>query len=382
MADDFYKILGVDKNASDVELKKAYRKQAMKYHPDRNPGDKEAEKKFKEISEAYDILKDPQKRQAYDQFGKDAFTQGGGGGAGGFGGFGGGGFEGFGSGDFSDMFEDLFGDVFGGGARGGPGGAARGADLRYNLSVSLDDAFAGKSVQVKIPTAVNCDTCKGTGAKKGSAPTTCGTCGGRGAVRVTQGFFSMSRTCPACNGQGQVIKDPCSDCRGQGRVQTEKTISVTIPKGVDTGTRIRLSGEGEAGAHGGPPGDLYIFIEVKPHAIFRRKGNNLLMDAPVTFTEAALGAKIDVPSIDGKKMRITIPEGAQPGQQLRLKGKGMPDLNSSHRGDMLVNIDVEVPTKLSKKQKELLKELDETLSASNSPKGGNFYKKASGFWKN
>ena len=376
---DYYEILGVEKGADDAALKKAYRKQAMKYHPDRNPDDKEAEAKFKEVNEAYDTLKDSQKRAAYDQFGHAAFENGGAG----AGGFGGGGFggAGFGGHDFSDMFEDMFGDMFGGGARGGRScGPQRGGDLRYNLSISLDEAYAGKPVQIKIPTSVSCDTCDGSGAKKGSDVKTCGTCGGRGEVRVQQGFFAMNRTCSACNGQGQIISDPCNTCHGTGTVHKEKTLNVNIPKGVDNGTRIRVTGEGEAGQNGAPSGDLYIFIQLKKHNLFEREGPHVLLDMPIDFVSAALGGQLEVPTLDGKKALLKIPEGTQSGTQFRLRGKGMPVTNSSSYGDMFVNVEVEVPTKLSKKQKELLEQFKEAYTDKNSPEQESFLKKASKFW--
>lgn len=376
---DYYEILGVEKGADDAALKKAYRKQAMKYHPDRNPDDKEAEAKFKEVNEAYDTLKDSQKRAAYDQFGHAAFENGGAG----AGGFGGGGFggAGFGGHDFSDMFEDMFGDMFGGGARGGRSrGSQRGGDLRYNLSISLDEAYAGKPVQIKIPTSVSCDTCDGSGAKKGSDVKTCGTCGGRGEVRVQQGFFAMNRTCPDCHGQGQIISDPCNDCHGTGTVHKEKTLNVNIPKGVDNGTRIRVTGEGEAGQNGAPSGDLYIFIQLKKHNLFEREGPHVLLDMPIDFVLAALGGQLEVPTLDGKKALLKIPEGTQSGTQFRLRGKGMPVTNSSSFGDMFVNVEVEVPTKLSKKQKELLEQFREAYTDKNSPEQESFLKKASKFW--
>lgn len=377
---DFYEVLGVDKSADEAALKKAYRKQAMKYHPDRNPDDKEAEAKFKEVNEAYDTLKDSQKRAAYDQYGHAAFENGGAG-AGGFGGGGFGGAGGFGGQDFSDMFEDMFGDMFGGGARGGRSrGPQRGGDLRYNLSVSLDEAYSGKPVQIKIPTSVSCDTCSGSGAKKGSDIKTCGTCGGRGEVRVQQGFFAMNRTCPDCHGQGKIISDPCHDCHGTGTVHKEKTLNVNIPKGVDNGTRIRVTGEGEAGQNGAPSGDLYIFIQVKKHNLFEREGPHVLLDMPIDFVSAALGGQLEVPTLDGKKALLKIPEGTQSGTQFRLRGKGMPVTNSSSFGDMFVNVEVEVPTKLSKKQKELLEEFKEAYTDKNSPEQESFLKKASKFW--
>lgn len=374
---DYYDTLGVKKGADEAELKKAYRKQAMKYHPDRNPDDKVAEQKFKEVNEAYDALKDPQKRAAYDRFGHAAFDQGMGGGPGGPGGggfHGGQGFEGFG-----DVFEDLFGDVFGGGRtqRGGP---SRGSDLRYNLTISLEDAYAGKTVKVKIPTAVTCGECNGTGAEKGSKPQTCGTCGGSGEVRITQGFFNMSRTCPTCHGRGTVITDPCRACNGQGRVSQEKTIQVNIPKGVDDGMRIRLSGEGEAGTGGGPSGDLYIFVKVKSHDMFQRDGNSLYIEAPIAFTDAALGTEIQVPTPDGGKAKVKIPEGTQNGSKLRLRGKGMPVLNGTGSGDLYVMVQVEVPTKLSKKQRDLLEDFRNATEKKNRPQEESFAEKVRRYW--
>ncbi|MEC8067686.1 MAG: molecular chaperone DnaJ [Pseudomonadota bacterium] len=370
---DYYEVLGVEKGADAAALKKAYRKQAMKFHPDRNPGDTAAEASFKEVNEAYDTLKDPQKRAAYDQYGHAAFENGGAG-AGGFGGFGGGAGH-----DFGDMFEDMFGDMFGGG-RGRSRGPQRGGDLRYNLTISLEEAYAGKAVQVTIPTAVSCNTCDGSGAKKGTSVKTCGTCGGRGEVRVQQGFFAMSRTCNTCGGKGQIITDPCDTCHGSGTVRKEKTLNVNIPKGVDNGTRIRVTGEGEAGENGAPNGDLYIFVQLKNHNLFEREGPHILLDMPIDFVSAALGGQLEVPTLDGKKALLKIPEGAQSGTQFRMRGKGMPVTNSSAYGDMFVNVTVEVPTKLSKKQKELLKQFKNASSDRNSPEQDSFLKKATKFW--
>jgi molecular chaperone DnaJ len=372
---DFYDILNVEKGADDSTLKKAYRKQAMKYHPDRNPGDAESEAKFKEVSEAYDILKDPQKRSAYDQFGHAAFENGGSGagpgaGAGGFGGFG----AGFGGQDF----EDMFGDVFGG--RGRSSGSQRGSDLRYNLTISLEEAFIGKAVEVNIPSTVSCETCDGSGAKPGTNIKTCAACGGRGEVRVQQGFFAMSRTCGTCNGRGQVISDPCRACHGSGTVRKDKTLSVNIPKGVDNGTRIRVTGEGEAGKHGAPSGDLYIFIQLKSHNLFEREGPHILLDMPIDFVSATLGGSLEVPTLDGKKALLKVPEGTQSGTQFRLRGKGMPVTNSSACGDMFVNVTVEVPKKLSKKQREILQSFKDSYTDKNSPEQEGFLKKASKFW--
>lgn len=389
---DYYEVLGVEKTATDDELKRAYRKLAMKYHPDRNKDDKDAEKKFKEVGEAYEVLKDANKRSAYDRMGHAAFEGGmGGAGAGGFGGggFGGGGFGGFQEGDtahFADMFADLFGaDIFGGGgggfgqSRGSHG--MRGADLRYNLSISLEDAYKGKTVKVKVPTAVTCKTCDGSGAKPGTKPQTCSSCGGVGQIRVQQGFFSMARACPHCGGSGQVIPEKCKDCHGQGRVHEEKNIQVKIPPGVDDNTRIRLSGEGEAGANGGSSGDLYIFISVKDHDIFEREGSDLYIDMPVPFTLAALGGSLEVPTIAGGRVKINIPEGTQPLQQLRVKGKGMPARNSLGYGDMYVNVMVEIPTKLDKKQKEQLEGFAQTLSDKNTPQAEGFAAKLKRLFK-
>lgn len=370
---DFYDVLEVEKGADDAALKKAYRKQAMKYHPDRNADDKEAEKKFKEVGEAYETLKDPQKRSAYDQFGHAAFENGGAG-------AGGAGFGGFGGQDFGDMFEDMFGDVFGGGGRGRSRTQQRGSDLRYNLTISLEEAFLGKAVEVNIPTAVSCDTCDGSGAKPGTKVKTCGTCGGRGEVRVQQGFFAMSRTCSTCAGRGQVISDPCGTCNGGGTIRKEKKLSVNIPKGVDNGTRIRVTGEGEAGKHGAPSGDLYIFIQLKSHNLFEREGPHVLLDMPIDFVSATLGGSLEVPTLDGKKALLKVPEGTQSGTQFRLRGKGMPVTNSSAYGDMFVNVTVEVPKKLSKKQKELLENFRDSYTDKNSPEQDGFIKKASKFW--
>lgn len=379
---DFYDVLGVGRNADEKELKNAYRKLAKQYHPDANPGDKSAEAKFKEISEAYDVLKDAQKKAAYDRFGHQAFEAGMGGGRG----PGGAGFGPEFSSSMSDIFEDLFGDFMGGGrgrqgsgrGRGGSG-AARGADLRYNMEIALTEAFSGKNAQVRVPSSVTCDVCGGSGAKAGSAPKACGTCGGAGAVRSQSGFFTVERTCPTCQGRGQVISDPCGNCGGQGRVTRERTLSVTIPAGVEEGTRIRLAGEGEAGLRGGPAGDLYIFLTVKPHEFFQRDGSDLFCKVPVSMTVAAMGGEIEVPTIDGKKARVTIPEGAQTGKQFRLKGKGMPVLRSSQQGDMYIQIAVETPVNLSKRQRELLREFDRE-SRNNSPESDGFFARAKAFW--
>lgn len=379
---DYYEILGVAKNASAEELKKAYRKQAMQYHPDRNPDSKEAELKFKEINEAYDVLKDTQKRAAYDQYGHAAFEQGGmgGGAGGGFGGFGGA--HNFSAEDLGDIFGDMFGDIFGGRSNSRRNTSTRGADLRYNLSLTLEEAFHGKKVNLDIPTVVNCEECNGSGAEKGSKAETCPTCNGAGEVRMQQGFFSMVRTCPTCGGSGKVIKNKCKSCGGSGRKRKTKNINVTIPAGVDNDTRIRVSGEGEAGINNGPKGDLYIFTQVAKHPLFEREGNDLFIDVPIHFVDAALGGTVDVPTIDGGKARVSMPEGTQSGTTFRLRGKGMPLVNHNHqRGDMLVTVTAEVPAKLSKKQKELLQAFKDASSSKNAPQGESFADKVAKFWK-
>ncbi|MEM8951742.1 MAG: molecular chaperone DnaJ [Pseudomonadota bacterium] len=348
---DYYETLGVGRQASASEIKSAFRKAAMKHHPDRNPGDKEAEQRFKELNEAYEILKDDQKRAAYDQFGHAAFQNGGGGG----GRPGAGGQFDFGS--FADVFDDLFGDFMGGSR--GRGSQSRGSDLRYNLEISLEEAFEGKQAQLKVPTTVRCDACDGTGSKEGSAPTVCSTCRGSGRVRAQQGFFTVERTCPTCGGSGRVITDPCEVCNGQGRVHREKNLSVKIPPGVEDGTRIRLTGEGEAGMRGGTPGDLYIFVSVAPHRMFQRDGANIQCRVPIPLSTAALGGQIEVPTIDGNRTRLQVPEGTQTGHRFRLRGKGMTELNSKARGDMFAELVVETPVNLTKRQKELLREFEE-----------------------
>jgi molecular chaperone DnaJ len=380
---DFYDVLGIGKSADEKDLKAAYRKLAKQYHPDANPGDKTADAKFKEINEAYDVLKDPQKKAAYDRFGHQAFEGGMGGGGRGPGG------AGFGpefNSSMSDIFEDLFGDFMGGGGRsrrggGGRGGtgASRGADLRYNMEISLTEAFTGKTAQIRVPSSVACETCSGSGAKPGSTPKTCATCGGQGAVRSQSGFFTVERTCPTCQGRGQVISDPCTVCAGQGRVTKERTLSVNIPSGVEDGTRIRLANEGEAGLRGGPSGDLYIFLSVRPHEFFQRDGADLYCKVPVSMTAAAMGGEIEVPTIDGNKARVTIPEGTQTGKQFRLKNKGMPVLRSSQTGDMYIQVAVETPVNLSRRQRELLKEFEKE-ARNNSPESEGFFAKAKAFW--
>jgi molecular chaperone DnaJ len=377
---DYYDVLGVGRSADEKDLKAAYRKLAKQLHPDANPGDAKTEAKFKELNEAYDVLKDPQKRAAYDRFGHQAFENGMGGGRGG---------AGFGP-DFnssmSDIFEDLFGDFMGGGGggrgrRGGgrSNGAARGADLRYNMEISLTEAFTGKNAQIRVPSSVSCEVCSGSGAKPGTSPKTCSTCGGQGAVRSQSGFFTVERTCPTCQGRGQVISDPCNACSGQGRVTKERTLSVNIPAGVEDGTRIRLASEGEAGMRGGPAGDLYIFLSVKPHEFFQRDGADLFCKVPVSMTAAAMGGEIEVPTIDGKKARVAVPEGTQTGKQFRLKSKGMPVLRSSQMGDMYIQVAVETPVNLSRRQKELLREFEKEAK-NNSPESEGFFAKAKAFW--
>jgi molecular chaperone DnaJ len=365
---DYYEVLGAAKDASAEDLKKAFRKLAMKYHPDRNPGDSAAEHKFKELNEAYDILRDEQKRAAYDRYGHAAFEQGG---AGGFD-------FGFASG-FADIFDEMFGDVMGGRARGGRG-AARGQDLRYNMEITLEEAFHGKKAKITVPSSITCEACKGSGGKNGAAPTSCRTCRGQGRVRSQQGFFTVERTCPTCHGAGQVIADPCPKCAGTGRQRKEKSLEVTIPPGVEEGTRIRLASEGEAGAQGAPAGDLYIFLAIKPHRIFQRDGANLFMRMPLPMTIAALGGEIEVPTLDGGKFAVEIPKGCQNGHRFRLKGKGMTVLRSAARGDLFVEAAIEVPVNLTDKQKKLLKEFEaESDQRTYSPESTSFFDKVKEF---
>lgn len=375
---DYYEVLGVPKGASAEDLKKAYRAKAKEHHPDRNKDDPGAEARFKEVNEAYDILKDADKKAAYDRFGHAAFDGGMGGGGGPRGPRGG---ADFGS-SFSDVFEDLFGDFMGG--RGGGGGgqrqrASRGSDLRYNLRVTLDEAYVGAQKSIRVTTLNGCDECSGTGAEGGAEPVTCPTCSGMGKVRAQQGFFTVERTCPTCGGIGQIVKNPCKSCKGAGRVEKERSLSVNIPAGVETGTRIRLSGEGEAGLRGGPAGDLYIFIEVREHPIFQRDGLDLHCRVPVSFTTAALGGEVEVPTIDGGRSRVKVPPGAQSGKQMRLRAKGMPALRGGGHGDMLIELSVETPVNLTQRQKDLLREF-ESLSADNHPEGSSFFSKVKSFW--
>lgn len=371
---DYYETLGVSRGCSPEDLKKAYRKLAMQHHPDRNPGDKKAEQKFKEISEAYDVLKDDQKRAAYDRFGHAAFQNGGNGRAHP-------GFEfNFAQGGFADIFDEMFGE-FMGGRRASGAGPGRGADLRYNLEITLDDAYNGKQATIRVPTLVLCDSCSGTGAESGSRPTTCGTCRGHGKVRAQQGFFTIERTCPTCHGQGQVIDNPCRNCGGQGRQRRERTLNVNIPAGVEDGTRIRLAGEGEAGLRGAPPGDLYIFLSVAPHPFFQRDGADIHCRVPIPMTTAALGGNIEVPSIDGGRARVTVPPGTQSGHQFRLKNKGMSILRAHSRGDMFIEAVVETPVNLTKRQQELLREFEKGANPKEtSPESAGFFAKVKELW--
>jgi len=375
---DYYDVLGVKKGASADEIKKGFRSKAKELHPDRNADKPDAEAQFKEANEAYDILKDPEKKAAYDRFGHAAFE----GGMGGGGGRPGGGFGGqqgdFGS-AFSDVFDDLFGDFMGGQRGGGGRRAARGSDLRYNLRVTLEDAFAGLQKTINVPTSVSCDSCDGSGAEGGSEPTTCPTCSGMGKVRAQQGFFTVERTCPTCSGIGQIIQNPCKVCNGAGRVEKDRSLSVNIPAGVETGTRIRLAGEGEAGMRGGPSGDLYIFIDVAAHDLFERDGKNLFCRVPVSMSSAALGGSIEVPTIDGGRGRVQIPAGSQSGRQMRLRSKGMPALRGGGQGDMFIELAVETPVNLTSRQKELLREFEE-LSEENNPESSSFFSSVKSFW--
>jgi molecular chaperone DnaJ len=369
----YYEMLGISRESDDGEIKKAFRAKAMECHPDRHPGDTDAERKFKEINEAYEVLKDPQKRAAYNQFGHAAFENGGGR-------PGGGGFDFNFNGSFSDIFEDLFGGAFG--QRGGQrrGGPQRGADMRYDYAVTLEEAFAGKQAEIDVNTSVACEPCGGTGAAPGSKPVDCPTCRGMGKVRAQQGFFTVERTCPTCHGSGQTVSDPCTACHGAGHVNRDKTLSVSIPAGVENGTRIRLSGEGEAGTRGGPSGDLYIFLSVKAHSLFERDGMDLHVSVPIPMTTAALGGSIEVPTIDGKKAKVAIPDGTQTGRQFRLRGKGMPRLQRGGIGDMFVHVGVETPVNLTKDQQRLLREFEAAGGGKSSPQSDGFFAKAKEFW--
>lgn len=370
---DYYETLGITKGADAAEIKKAYRQKAKELHPDRNSDNPRAEDQFKEANEAYEVLKDAEKKAAYDRYGHAAFEGGMGGGAGGQ--------RGGGHGDFSSAFSDVFDDLFGNFGGGGRqrSSAQRGNDLRYNLRINLEDAFSGLQKTVNVPAAVSCGSCNGTGAEDGSQPVTCPTCAGMGKVRAQQGFFTVERTCPTCNGMGQTIKDPCHSCHGQGRVEKEKSLSVNIPAGVETGTRIRLAGEGEAGMLGGPTGDLYIFIEVNDHKLFERDNVNLYCQVPVSIAKASLGGEIEVPTIDGGRSRVKIPEGSQSGRQMRLRGKGMPALRGNGTGDMFIELAVETPVNLTARQKEILREFDD-IQAENNPNSSNFFKSVKNFW--
>jgi len=369
---DYYEMLGVARGADDKTLKAAFRKLAMQYHPDRNPGDKSAEIKFKEVAAAYEILKDPQSRAAYDRYGHAAFENGGNGAAG---------FPGDFGATMTDIFDNIFGDMMGGrrGATTSRGGRERGGDLRYNMDITLEEAYAGKTAEIEVPTKVTCRTCSGSGSKPGSQPKTCPTCEGAGRVRAAQGFFSIERTCPNCQGRGQVISDPCPECHGGGRVTEHRKLSVNIPAGIEDGTRIRLAGEGEAGLRGGPAGDLYIFLSVKPHEFFQRDGADIFCRVPISVTTAALGGDFQVPTIDGGNTRVKIPEGTQAGKQFRLKNKGMPVLRSAKIGDMYIQVAVETPQNLSRRQRELLEEFEQVSSAENNPESTGFFARVRDF---
>ncbi len=372
---DYYELLEIERTADDGTIKSSYRRLAMRHHPDKNPGCADSEAKFKAISEAYDCLKDPQKRAAYDRFGHEAFKNGMSGGGGGPGGMGGG-FS-----DLGDIFETIFGSAFGGGAGSGRQQARRGADLRYDMEISLDEAFHGKAAQIEIEVSTACDPCKGSGAEPGTGTRRCNLCGGHGKVRAQQGFFMVERTCPTCHGRGDVIEKPCRTCGGEGRVDQPQSLDVNIPPGVDTGTRIRLAGKGEAGPHGAPSGDLYIFIHVRRHPVFERDGTNLVTRAPITFTTAALGGTIEIPGLDGAHITIDIPAGIQSGKQLRKRGTGMPVLQGRGRGDLVIEILVETPTKLSARQKELLHELQNTETGDECPQSKGFFDRIKEAWE-
>jgi molecular chaperone DnaJ len=370
---DYYEVLGLSRGASEQDIKSAFRRLAKDCHPDRNHGDQNAEHKFKELNEAYEALKDPQKRAAYDQFGHAAFDGQGRGG------------HGFGP-DFASSMSDIFDDLFGefmGGRRGSRqrSGRERGADLRYNMEITLADAYQGKAAQIRVPTSVTCEACTGSGAKPGTQPSSCPTCSGSGKVRASQGFFTIERTCPSCQGRGEIINDPCGSCSGSGRVVKDRNLSVNIPAGVEDGTRIRLAGEGEAGLRGGPAGDLYIFLSLKPHDFFQRDGADIFCRVPISMTTAALGGHIDVPTVDGGKTRVKVPEGTETGKQFRLKSKGMPVLRSKVTGDMYIQVDVETPKSLTRRQRELLEEFERESKDETSPHSSGFFAKVKEFFE-
>ena len=367
---DFYEILGVEKTATEAELKSAFRKAAMVHHPDKNPGDKAAEAKFKELNEAYQTLSDQQKRAAYDRFGHAAFENGGGGGFSGA--------EGFGA-SMADIFDDLFGGMMGG-RQNRRDGRERGSDLRYNLEIGLEEAFQGKTATIKLPTSIVCETCSGSGAKAGSKPKTCATCGGHGRVRAQSGFFAVERTCPSCQGRGETIDNPCGSCGGAGRVTRERTLSVNIPAGVEDGTRIRLTGEGEAGLRGGPSGDLYLFLSIKPHPFYQREGADLYGRVPISMVQAALGGEIMVPTIEGGEARVKIPEGTQSGKQFRLKAKGMPVMRTRDFGDLYIQVNVETPQNLTRRQREILAEFEKESSNKTHPESTGFFARMKDLW--
>ncbi len=370
---DYYDVLGVSKAATPDQIKSAYRKLAVKHHPDKNKGDKASEDKFKEASEAYHVLSNAERKQNYDNFGHAAFENGGGGR---------GGFSNFDfSGHFSDIFEDFFGEGFGGGRRSRRSNN-RGSDLRYDLSITLEEAYSGKKQDIKFSSSEKCETCKGSGSKPGHNVGSCSMCGGHGQVRSSQGFFTVQQTCPQCSGSGEEITNPCSSCGGQGKKQTSKRLSVTIPKGVDDGTRIRLSGKGEAGTRGGSNGDLYLFVNVYSHELFKRSDENLFFECPISIADAALGTSIEIPTIDGGKAKIKIPPGTQSGKQFRLRGKGMPYMRGNGMGDLYIQVNTEVPISLNKEQKELLEKFREIENEKSNPSIKKFFQKAKSFWKN
>jgi len=367
---DYYDTLGVSRTATEAELKSAFRKLAMQFHPDKNPGDAAAEQKFKDINEAYQCLSDGQKRAAYDRFGHAAFENGGG--------MGGGMGDGFGS-SMADIFDDLFGDMMGGGRRGRSNGRERGSDLRYNLEITLEDAFKGKTATIKVPSLMSCEACTGTGAKAGSKPKACGTCGGAGRVRAQQGFFAIERTCPTCQGRGEMIDNPCDACRGAGRITKERSLSVNIPPGVEDGTRIRLAGEGKGGVRGGPAGDLYIFLSMKAHPFFQRDGADLFCRVPISMVQAALGGEFTVHTVDGSEAKVKVPEGTQSGKQFKLKSKGMPVLRTRDFGDLYIQANVETPQNLTKRQRELLEEFEKESSNKTHPESSGFFTRMKDF---